>query len=1020
MPDKLTSDQAPNGFGSATSKSSHGFATFLGWRQLLTLLALVIVVVSWPPEARPDERESHFESKIRPVLIDACLRCHGATKASGGLRLDSREGLLKGGESGPAVVPGQPDDSLLLQAIRHAAGVSAMPPEKEKALKREQIEAVASWIQSGAVWPAEIKRLEGTKHWAFEPIRNVPQPRVKNSARIKSSVDAFLLAAHERAGIELAPPAQLRALIRRASFDLTGLPPSIEETEAVLADSSSHAFEKYVDRLLASPRYGEHWGRHWLDLVRYADTAGENSDHPLPHAWRYRNWVINAFNRNQPFDDFLREQIAGDLIAADGPPEKYADRVVATGYLAIARRFGHEIDKEMHLTFEDVIDTMGKSLLGLTLGCCRCHDHKYDPLSARDYYGLYGIFESTKFAFPGCEPQQQPRDLVPLMPPSEFARSIQPLQDKAAALDAEIKRLSDLHQSSARRLKEAAQAQTKVLSAGEIADATGSDFVARQSADTDEIVVKRGDVLLLSVTPKTNHGADSTLVEFAVREVGGEQRQWSTADLIANLPAGNPHPGVAAASSEAAPVWCFLDLKDGIGFLSESLVAINGRRELKAWRNGDTPSVFVNSSDQPVTVWTTLPPKTFLMHPGQFGPVGLAWLCPVDGKITVKGRIADAHPGGDGVGWIVEHLGASNIATEFAQAGSHLKSTLQLRVEREQLKQSLQVPVAYAVAEGAAKNARQHKRGEPMDLGDEVPRKFLDVLGGETLQDGRTSGRRELAQWLTSARNPLTPRVFVNRVWQWHFGRGLVTTPNDFGSRGAAPTHPDLLDHLASEFLKSGWDIKALHRRIMHSAAYQATATSDQQDSYAAFRRRRLTAEELRDALLVVNGELDVVPGESHPFPPESTWGFTQHGPFAAEYETNKRSVYVMQKRNRRTRFFALFDGPDPNASTPLRDVTTVPTQALFFLNDPLLHARAEKLAARMTAASTQQRERVDFACRTLFGRPAHESDLAAATDFLADYALELANLPPDKRDAASWVAYARVLLGSNEFLHVD
>jgi len=987
------------------------------WR---TLLVVVIALAGWPLAARADERELLFESKIRPVLIDSCLRCHGATKVSGGLRLDSREGLLKGGESGPAIVPGQPDDSLLLRAIRHADGVSAMPPETGKALKREQIEAVASWIKSGAIWPATTARLDAARHWAFEPIREVSLPSVKNAARISSSVDAFLQAAQEQAGMEPAPRADLRTLIRRASFDLTGLPPSAEESAAVLADSSSQAFENYVDRLLASQRYGEHWGRHWLDLVRYADTAGENSDHPLPHAWRYRNWVINAFNRNQPFDEFLREQIAGDLIAADGPPEKYAERVVATGYLAIARRFGHEIDKEMHLTFEDVIDTLGKSVLGLTLGCCRCHDHKYDPLSARDYYGLYGILESTKFAFPGCEPQQQPRDLVPLLPPSEFARSVKPIQDQAASLDAEIKRLNDQNQSSARRLKEAAKANAKVLSAGEIADATGSDFVARQSPNTDEIIVRRGDVLLLSVTPQANHGADSTLVEFSVREVGGEQRHWSTADLIANLPAGNPHPGAAAPSSPAASVWCFLDLKDGIGFLAESLAAINDRRELQAWRQGDTPSVFVNSSDQPVKVWTTLPPRAFFMHPGPIGPVGLAWLCPLDGKITVKGRVADAHPGGDGVGWSVEHLAAPHIASEFVQASGNLKAAQQRRLEREQLQPRLHVPVAYAVTEGTAKNARQHKRGEPTDLGDEVPRKFLDILGGDTLQDGQASGRRELAQWLTSVRNPLTPRVFVNRVWSWHFGRGLVATPNDFGSRGAAPTHPELLDHLASEFLKSGWDIKALHRRIMRSAAYQAVATSHPQDSYAAFRRRRLTAEELRDALLVVSGELDVTPGESHPFPPESSWGFTQHGPFAAEYETNKRSVYVMQKRNRRTRFFALFDGPDPNASTPLRDVTTVPTQALFFLNDPVLHARAEKLAARITASSQQHRERVDFACRTLFGRPAVETDITAAAEFLSDYATDLASMPADKRDAANWSAYARVLLGSNEFLHVD
>lgn len=963
-----------------------------------------------------DERDDLFELKIRPVLVNSCLRCHGTLKSSGTLRVDSRDALLKGGESGPAIVPGQPDMSRLIRAIQRHDDVSAMPPEKEKALRPDQVAAFVAWVRDGAHWPAKTARFEAARHWAFEPVRDVAAPHVRDTTWAKSSIDPFIVVKQEAAGVVPAPAADKRTLIRRATFDLTGLPPTPEEIQAFEQDPTPLAFAKVVDRLLKSPHYGEHWGRHWLDLVRYADTAGENSDHPLPHAWRYRNWVINAFNSNQPFDAFIREQIAGDLLAADGPVERYADRVVATGYLAIARRFGHDIDKDMHLTFEDTIDTLGKSVLGLTVACARCHDHKFDPITSRDYYGLYGIFESTKFAFPGCEPKQQPRDLVPLLPPDEFARSIKPALDRASALDASIKQLSDGLTGSARRLKELATKTQTVLSQGTIEDGGTSPFMGQRKDDpapAESISVKKGDVIQLSITPRTNHGADSTEVEFLITEVGGEQKQWSVSDLMDDLAAGNPH-----ADRYGNPAtWAFFDTRDGFAFLPESLDQIDGRRELKAWRNGDTPSLFVNTSKDPVKVWTTLPARSFFMHPGPSGPVAIAWLSPFEGSVKIAGRVTDAHPGGgDGIGWILEqfHAPTGNVsdpaldfAGTFTKTAEHRRALQVAMKQRADLAPQLSVPVGFAVVEGDARNTRLQKRGEPADLGDEIPRKFLDVLGGQTLQDGKSSGRRELAGWLTSPSNPLTARVFVNRVWQWHFGRGLVTTPNDFGSRGVLPTHPELLDHLATEFIRSGWNINALHQRIMLSATYQMSSTTKSTvppEFYAAFPRRRLTAEELRDSLLLVSGQLDPVPGTSHPFPPESTWSFSQHGPFAAEYDTQKRSVYVMQKRNRRTRFFSLFDGPDPNASTPVRDVTIVPTQALFFLNDPFLHASAEKLSGRLTTALTDA-DKLEVAYRNLFGHSPTSDQVADALEFLMEN---------------SWPAYCRVLLSSNEFLFVD
>ncbi len=979
-------------------------------------LTCLLVLATGPLIVFADEKEDHFEARIRPVLISSCVRCHGESKASGTLRLDSREGLLKGGESGPAIDAGKPEESRLIKAIQRHEDVSAMPPEKEKGLRPDQIAAFVTWVKEGAMWPAKTARLEAPRHWAFEPIRAVAPPDVKDTAWIKNGIDSLILARQEAAGVHPAAPADKIALIRRMTFDLTGLPPTPEEISAFEQDPSPQAVEQVIERLLKSPHYGEHWGRHWLDLVRYADTAGENSDHPLPHAWRYRNWVIKSFNDNQPIDVFLREQIAGDLIAADGPVEKYADRVVATGYMAIARRFGHDIDKDMHLTFEDTIDTLGKSMLGLTIACARCHDHKFDQISARDYYGLYGIFESTKFAFPGCEPKQQPRDLVPLLPPDEFARSIKPVLDQAASLDASIKNLSDELVGTARQLKELATKKVTSLSTGTIDDGGSAPFTANsgEQDSTGHIAVKRGDVIQLAITPRANHGADSTLVEFAITEVGGDARQWSVADLIDDFPTANPRTDRYGN----AATWSYFDTRDGFAFLPENLDVIDGRRELKAWRNGDTPSIFVNTAKEPVKVWTTLPPRSFFMHPGQSGPVAIAWLCPFDGTITITGKITDAHPsGGDGVGWVLEQFHSLPVdpnatekpldfASAFTRTAEQRQALNAARKQRADMGPQLAVPVGFAVVEGEPRNTRLQKRGEPADLGDEIPRKFLDVLGGQTLQDGKTSGRRELANWITSPTNPLTTRVFVNRVWQWHFGRGIVTTPNDFGSRGVPPTHPELLDYLTAEFIRSGWNLHALHRLIMLSAAYRMSSAqhSHSPDLYASFARRRLTAEELRDSLLMVSGQLDPTPGAAHPFPPEASWSFSQHGPFAAEYETAKRSVYVMQKRNRRTRFFSLFDGPDPNASTPVRDVTIVPTQALFFLNDPFLHTSADKLAARLAVAPTD-RDKIDLAHQLVFGRPASPDQVTDATEFLRDN---------------PWPAYCRVLLSSNEFLFVD
>jgi len=985
---------------------------------------LTLAALAFPSGA--DDAADFFEKRIRPVLHEQCVKCHGSEKQKGGLRVDSREALMHGGDTGPALVPGNAGSSLLLKAVRHTDPDLKMPPPKEAPKLADAVIAdLEAWVKAGAAFPATVAVKPAGQHWAFQPVR---KPTVK-APRGVNPVDVLL-------GTAKLPPTDPRTLIRRMTYDLTGLPATPEEVDEFVRqwDASSSlekrraVVNKLIDRLLASPAYGEKWGRKWLDIVRYADTAGENTDRPLQQAWRYRNYVIAAFNRDTPYDQFLREQIAGDLLA-EAAPQRYAELIPATGYLAIARRFGHEIDKDMHLTYEDVIDTVGKSVLGLSLGCARCHNHKYDPVTTQDYYGLYGIFASTKFAYSGCEATQKVRDMMPLWSPEELARRRKPFEEELAALDATIKKLNEAQAATSKTLRPLATNSSTVLARGEFNDGGAQPFTTNTAPLT--LSVKAGEMIQLIVHPRANYGADTTLIEFNVEEVDGSARRWNlAADVADDFLAGNPH----ADRLGNAATWCFLDARKGMRLLPETVRDHQGKKGLNIWRNGDNPSAFVNATDQPIKVWTTLPPRSFFVHPAPDGPVAVAWLSPLTGTVRLTGRVADGHlGGGDGVAWMLEHVAADLGVgmTELAAFAKQLREPMQRRAEL--ITREPKVPVAYAVTEGKAADVPLHKRGEPDQPGDVVPRKNLDLLGGEKISDSKTSGRLDLARWLTDPKNPLTARVMVNRIWQGHFGRGIVATPSDFGTRGAAPTHPELLDWLAATFVEQGWGMKAMHRLIMGSAVYQQTSvisesvnsksvgkkakSNSQMTDYSPFPRRRLEAEEIRDTLLALSGDLDRQPGEGHPFPAENS-NFTQHTPFKAVYDTRKRSVYLMTQRIQRHPFLALFDGPDANASTAERGHSTVPTQSLYFLNDPFFHACAEAFARHLLAGSEDAR--VNAAHRFCFQRQPTGAEREHAADFLKAYRAELADLPEAQRDLAAWSAYVRTLLASNELLYME
>lgn len=967
------------------------------WR-LFGLMAICLTACGVCPAAD----EEFFEKQVRPLLVKRCYQCHAGAKAGGGLSLETAAGWKKGGESGPALVPGKPEESLLIRAIEYRD--LEMPPRDQGGpLPPEEIAILKKWVSVGAPDPRQERRAlggmtreEAAKWWSFQPLP-------KNAAPLTArQIDTLIDAKIAEHGLSTSSQADRRTLLRRASYDLTGLPPSAADVDAFVKDESAEAWDRVIERLLSSPQYGVQWGRHWLDVARYADTAGENTDRPLPHAWKYRNWVFRALQDDLPFDEFARLQLSGDLLADNRQGSQATDAIVATGYLALARRFGHDIDKDIHLTHEDVIDNLGKNFLGLTLGCARCHDHKYDAVSSEDYYALSGIFQSTRFAFPGCEPKGQPRDLVPLIDKTTATTIQAEYQQRVAAYEA---RLAAAGKES-QRLKSLVTDRTRVLAESLVGEGATVSLVDSSAGRLERIALRRGEVLQLTVLPNANHGADTTRVDLQIARVDGTpQEMWSTVDLLDSFHKSGP------SIPQKDAVWCLLDVVDGPRYLTEKKDRVNGKAGLQAWSLGDTPSALVNAATEPVDVWTRLPARSFFIHPGHQRNVAVAWVCPADGDYQVRGMVADAHPAAlDGVSFRLEHMAEPEYGAGLIALGQTADPVKFARPEPPVY------PVAYAVVDAEPKAARMHLRGDPEKLGDEVPRRWLAVFGGEAVGTTQGSGRRELADHIVA--QPLFARVMVNRVWQWHFGRGLVSTPNDFGVRGQPPSHPELLDRLATEFVANGYRLKPLHRLIMHTAAYQRSSLVNSKQSeldaenrwLTHFTPRRLTAEELRDSVLAASGQLDLRFGEAHPFPPESEWKYTQHTPFNAVYDSSHRSAFLMVQRQRRHPYLALFDGADPNASTPQRQATTVPTQALYFLNDPFFHAQAAVIAA-----SFAQTHPEPMRLSALFQRLLQREPTAEERTVLEAL---LANASGTNEDRLS--AVTRVLLSTNEFLFLD
>ena len=1006
--------------------------------------------------------DAFFESKIRPVLVEKCHKCHSSQKQQGGLRLDNRASLVKGGDTAPAIIPGKTTEGLLLAALSHQ-GELKMPPSGK--LPPETLKDFEFWIAQGAPWPAEKNPTPGGRtqvimptdraHWAFQKLHQPVPPQGKKSARLHNDIDRFLQANMDRSHLFPVEKANKPTLIRRATFDLTGLPPTPEEILAFEADPSPEAFSRLVDRLLASPRYGERWGRHWLDVARYGDTAGDGADYPLPEAWKYRNWVIRSFNSDMPYNQFVREQIAGDILANESngnsgrtsPTTPAPDQIIATGFLAIGKRYGYAPNTDyQYLDFADVIESIGRSLLGLSLGCARCHDHKYEPIGTEDYYALYGIFQSSQWSFPGGEEHKKPDRLVPLVPTDEIHRLA---GQKAVTVAALKTRLREILLQKAQLSGEPIvggpdlgfEKQNPKSALGSPWLAIGPNSLSPEAQSPFNHIHPKGKQGVRMSAGASNDGVRYVFAD-PVNAQPGKKIHFS---IDFHLPGNRSAPGAFRLYlGRGVIASTALD----ISISAQAIMVKNGTQwDLVAKLLPDTwHSLQINIDPDSKTyegMITTLntqripsvgiPFSGKKLAPGWDGVID-TFICDGIGHVPGPVPIHDL----DNIAFAEVPFAKPGTTTLAPPATTPTKNQLaNVDILQKEATARLNAEVArplhdvaYGVAEGLPANAKIQKRGEPDKLGQEVPRRFLEILGGDTLAPkSKGSGRLELANWITRKENPLFARVMVNRIWQGHFGRGIVPTPSDFGLRGDPPTDPKLLEWLAYQFVESGYSIKAMHRLIMASAAYQRS--SQGKDANIAldpnnlllwrFSKRPLDAESVRDMMLALGGNLDLKTPKGHPFPPQP-WGFTIHAPFHGLYESNNRSVYLMSQRNRRHPYLALFDAADPNISTAERLPTTTPTQALFLMNSPFVHDQAKGFALSLLAKNQDDIARIQQAHLLTRGTEPSPMEITESLEFLNSYesALKSNGTPIGQLRPLAWAALSRVLLTSNAALHVD
>jgi|SRR5579883_779299 len=930
-------------------------------------LVAALVILTAPAFAAEPVDNDYFEKKVRPIFVASCVNCHNDKKQKGGLRLDSKAAFLKGGDNGAAVVPGEPAKSRLIQAIQYEGDIK-MPPRGK--LTDAEITTLTAWVKGGAPWPNDGATTQtpaktfdlharAKAQWSFQPIRRSAVPTLTNhKAQITNEIDSFLLAKLDSAGLTFAPPAEKRTLLRRVYFDLIGLPPTPEEIDAFLNDNAPNAYEKIVDKLLASPHYGERWGRHWLDLARYAETYGHEFDFEIPDAWRYRDYVVRAFNADLPYDQFLTEQIAGDLLPNPrrDPKSGVNESLLATGFWWLGEAKHSPVDSRAEFAdrTDNQIDVFGKTVFGLTLACARCHDHKFDPIATKDYYALFGVITSSRY-------------------------SRTDVSDPAPT----VKILDELKQARTDLAQLVAQSSDKV---------------------TPE--------------PRTPWREKATLFEAFDRDW---RTRWDAIGLAFRPEAGQgfPHSGREAHKLMGA-------LRSPTFTIDKPYLAIrvagqNARARLILNGLQLIQYPIYGGLTQPVNHGEELRWLTFDLRMWAGQPAYLELLDDGPGWVAItEAWMADTPPP-------AERGALVPLPTLPATDNADAKK-LSERIRR--LEAQLPDPVlAPTIRDGTGINERVFIRGNHKTLGIEAPRATLEAFWKPAFTS-RGSGRLELAKTVTDISNPLVARVIVNRLWKYHFGEGIVRSPDNFGQLGELPTHPELLDWLASELVQRKWSLKAMHRLMVLSSAYRQAShaipeqaakavTADPQNKLLHRQNvRRLEAEAIRDSMLTISGRLDPKMGGPGVLPYLTEHQVGRGRPSSGPLDGNgRRSIYLQVRRNFINPMFTAFDYPTPFTTIGRRTVSNVPAQALVMLNNPFVLQQAELWANRVRAVPQSRVEtRVQAMYLAAFGRPPTKDELGAAVEFVSEQAKEYGK--PDHPKA--WADLAHVLFNAKEFIYIE
>ncbi|MBI3466344.1 MAG: PSD1 domain-containing protein, partial [Planctomycetes bacterium] len=914
-----------------------------------------------------------------------CLECHGDEEPEAGLRLTSRAHILSGGKSGPAAVAHRPGDSLVIRAVNRA-GKLKMPPEDP--LRTDEIAALTQWIERGMPWPESpvaatsrggtVIAQAAREHWCFRPIADPALPAVRDPDWCRTSLDRFILAGLESAGLSPSTAADRRTLLRRAYYDLLGLPPTWEEVQAFIVDRSPDAFERVVDRLLASPRYGERWGRHWLDVARYADTKDGvlmyGDDRVRPYAYTYRDYVIRAFNEDLPFDRFIQEQLAADQI--DPPVERW--RLAGMGYLTLGRMY----DNNVHDVIDDQIDTVTRGFLGLTVACARCHDHKYDPIPTADYYSLYGVFASSEAPLEPpliCEPES-------LAGGKEFEAQVAP---KRQALRTFLDEQYTLLSEAARERIE----DYLVHVATEPPDPLESAvyFLSLAAADLRPPIVGRWR-------------------HYLKERITSDDPVWGPWHDLMQIDAPATEDGAAGATDRGA-------------FASAAAVVLEhwksrpdgtGPGELNALVRVALASAPPDSPEDVARAYGKLLRRVYDESKAAVGSIGIA-SPPIEEparKQLLDVLVSPESPA---------YFPSSDTRRYMSRQPKDQFSKMLVEIDRLAVKSPYAPPRAMVLYDSPTLDGpRILIRGNPGQPGQAVPRQFLAILSpGERTAFAHGSGRLDLAKAIASSDNPLTSRVIVNRVWMHHFGEPLVSTPSDFGARSSPPSHPELLDHLATRFVQEGWSLKRLHRLILVSSTYQqASGIADWGLRIADLKnnpgsidpenrllwranRRRLDLEAMRDTLLAVSGRLS-----------QRLAG--RPVDVAGDPQCADRTVYALVDRQGLPGVFRTFDFATPDQSVERRPRTMVPQQALFALNSPFMLVQARALSARPEIArAAEPAAGVTALYRTVLAREPTQDELNLCLEFVA--------VPADRGSSlTTWEQLAQLLLASNEAMYLD